>query len=391
MKGRLFAQLRIGQNEVQALVDTGASDNFLRLEEAQKLGITFSGKSGWLKAVNSKPTPTHGVAANVNVRIGEWTGLINFSVVSMDDYSCVLGMDFMDRVRAIPIPFANSLCIVEDKGACTVPLRRGRAAGSTLSALQLAKGVRKLEPTFLVALQAENNEQSGVVVPHEKSESTGATPFEIVTGQQPLTPHTVMIPYRGPNPSAFKFAKGWKETVELAKVSLARATKKMKKWADSRRRHVEFTEGDMVLVRMFSRIHGKRHKGLLRKYEGPFMVEQRIGKVAYRLRLPAHLECHPMFHVSLLKPYHADEEDPARNKSKRAPVAITRSFEHEPEEILMHRVVPQWGAHPGYTEYLVRWKGRAVEETSWEHELSLWQHEELLKRYQREAMRALPD
>ncbi|KAF2308985.1 hypothetical protein GH714_027337 [Hevea brasiliensis] len=167
MKGRLFAQLRIGQNEIQALVDTGASDNFLKLEEAQKLGITFSGKAGWLKAVNSKPTPTHGVAANVNVRIGEWTGLIDFSVVSMDDYSCVLGMDFMDRVRAIPIPFANSLCIVEDKGACTVPLRRGKSAGGTLSALQLAKGVRKLEPTFLVALQAENNEQSGVVVPHE--------------------------------------------------------------------------------------------------------------------------------------------------------------------------------------------------------------------------------
>ncbi|KAF2282386.1 hypothetical protein GH714_043959 [Hevea brasiliensis] len=57
MKGRLFAQLRIGQNEIQALVDTGASDNFLKLEEAQKLGITFSGKAGWLKAVNSKPTP----------------------------------------------------------------------------------------------------------------------------------------------------------------------------------------------------------------------------------------------------------------------------------------------------------------------------------------------
>ncbi|XP_057985426.1 uncharacterized protein LOC110653506 [Hevea brasiliensis] len=165
-KGRLFAQLRIGQNEDQALVDTGASDKFLRLEEAQKMGITFSGKAGWLKAVNSKPTPTHGVAANVGVKIGEWTVFIDFSVVSMDDYSCVLGMDFMDRVKAIPIPFANSLCIVEEKGECTVPLKRGKSGGSTLSALQLAKGVRKLDPTFLVALQAETSEQS-VIVPHE--------------------------------------------------------------------------------------------------------------------------------------------------------------------------------------------------------------------------------
>ncbi|KAF2317775.1 hypothetical protein GH714_041084 [Hevea brasiliensis] len=33
-KGRLFAQLQFGQNVVQVLVDIGATDNFLRLEEA---------------------------------------------------------------------------------------------------------------------------------------------------------------------------------------------------------------------------------------------------------------------------------------------------------------------------------------------------------------------
>ncbi|KAF2321858.1 hypothetical protein GH714_003189 [Hevea brasiliensis] len=146
------------------------------------------------------------------------------------------------------------------------------------------------------------------------------------------SPHMVAIPYRGPNPAAFRFAKQWKEQVELAKTSLARATKKMKKWADSKRRHLEFEEGDLVLVRLFQRTHGKRHKGLLRKYEGPFPIEKRIGKVAYRVKLPAQLECHPVFHISLLKPYYADHEDPTRNKSKRAPVAMTSSLEHEPEE-----------------------------------------------------------
>ncbi|KAF2308988.1 hypothetical protein GH714_027351 [Hevea brasiliensis] len=165
-KGRLFAQLKFGQNEIQALVDTGASDNFLRLEEAQKFGIAFHKQAGWLKAVNSKPTPTHGVASKVAVKLGEWTGFLDFSIVSMDDYACVLGMDFMDRVRAIPIPFANSLCIVENGGACMVPLKRGKNGGSTLSALQLAKGVKKREPTFLVALQAEGDVHA-MEIPHE--------------------------------------------------------------------------------------------------------------------------------------------------------------------------------------------------------------------------------
>ncbi|KAF2313961.1 hypothetical protein GH714_020949 [Hevea brasiliensis] len=79
------------------------------------------------------------------------------------------GMDFMDKVRAIPIPFANSLCIVESSGACMVPLKR-KNRGSTLSALQLAKGIRKNEPTFLVALQAKD--VSGAMdMPHEPNPS----------------------------------------------------------------------------------------------------------------------------------------------------------------------------------------------------------------------------
>ncbi len=93
----------------------------------------------------------------------------------------------------------------------------------------------------------------------QKSEATGASPFEITTGQQPLTPHTVAIPYRGPNPTAFRFVKEWKEKVELAKTSLARASRKIKKWADAKRRHLEFDVGDLVLVRMFPRTHGERY------------------------------------------------------------------------------------------------------------------------------------
>ncbi|KAF2308896.1 hypothetical protein GH714_023015 [Hevea brasiliensis] len=77
-------------------------------EEAQKMGLAFSGQVSWLKAVNSKPIPTHGVATNVGVKIVNGLVMLIF-VVSMDDYSCVLGMNFMDRVKAIPIPFAIAL------------------------------------------------------------------------------------------------------------------------------------------------------------------------------------------------------------------------------------------------------------------------------------------
>ncbi|RVW33012.1 hypothetical protein CK203_107571 [Vitis vinifera] len=42
----------------------------------------------------------------------------------------------------------------------------------------------------------------------QRSEATNKSPFELATGQQPLTPHTLTIGYTGRSPAAFKFAKG---------------------------------------------------------------------------------------------------------------------------------------------------------------------------------------
>ncbi|KAF2282308.1 hypothetical protein GH714_044059 [Hevea brasiliensis] len=101
--------MELGGQEVLALMDTGASNNFLREEEAKRLGIPYEREMGWLKAVNSTPNLVHGVARNVKVRIGDWKGTLDFFVVSMDEYQCVLGVDFVDRVKAIPMLFAKHM------------------------------------------------------------------------------------------------------------------------------------------------------------------------------------------------------------------------------------------------------------------------------------------
>ncbi|XP_031251038.1 subtilisin-like protease SBT1.2 [Pistacia vera] len=214
----------------------------------------------------------------------------------------------------------------------------------------------------------------------QRSEATNKSPFEIIMGRQPNTPLSLATRYDGKSPAAFRLAKSWHEQTELARAALHKAAKRMKKWADKKRRHVEFQEGDLVLVKLLPqqfKTLRKVHKGLVRKYEGPFQVIQRIGKVSYRLQLPPKLKIHPVFHVSLLKPFHEDPEEPSRGVSKRAPTAVVTSFDKEIEEILADRVVRRCGV-PNYREYFIKWKGLPDTEASWETENSLWQFQDSL-------------
>ncbi|KAJ7958669.1 Retrotransposon protein, putative, Ty3-gypsy subclass [Quillaja saponaria] len=133
----------------------------------------------------------------------------------------------------------------------------------------------------------------------QKSSATNRSPFEIVTGQQPLLPHTLDEPYTGKSPKAHHFTRAY----------LEKASKRMKKWADKGRRQLEFQVGDLVLVKLTKEqlkgLRGQDHK-LIRKYEGPLPIVSKVGKVAYKIDLPPWMKIHPVIHVSNLEPYHHD-------------------------------------------------------------------------------------
>ncbi|KAK8716654.1 hypothetical protein V6N13_043959 [Hibiscus sabdariffa] len=210
----------------------------------------------------------------------------------------------------------------------------------------------------------------------QRSEATNQSPFEIVIGQQPLTPNTVVTKYDGPNPAAHKFAKEWQTNHDLARACLHKAGKRTKKWADKKRRDMNFQVGDLVLAKLTGILRNPTvHKGLVRKYEGPFIVVKRVGTMAYRLKLSSTIRAHPVLHVSLLKSYHQDETDSDRGKSHRASVRVKVSYEKEVREIQAERVVRRPSHRPRH-EYFVQWKGFPDSESNWELAEDLWQFKE---------------
>ncbi|TYJ97166.1 reverse transcriptase [Cucumis melo var. makuwa] len=183
----------------------------------------------------------------------------------------------------------------------------------------------------------------------QTSSSIGRSPFEIVSGRQPVLPHLVDHPFAGKNPQALNFTKEWKQTNDIARAYLEKASKRMKKWADKKRRPLEFRAGDQVLIKLRPeqvRFRGRKDQRLIRKYEGPVQVLKKVGNTSYRVVLPTWMKIYPVIH----------KED------------------KDVEEILAERV--RRGRRPARRihEYLVKWKNLHVEETSWERveDLEAW-------------------
>ena len=155
-KGLMYVEVKVNGMSTKAMIDTGTTHNFVSEEEARRLKLPTSKEAGWLKAVNSAAKPSEGVNRGVTIKIRPWEGKIDFTVAPMDDFKIVIGMDFLRQVRVVPIPFLRSMAILEDEAPCMVPtISESKAKTPMLSAMQLEKGLKNNEVTYLAALKED--------------------------------------------------------------------------------------------------------------------------------------------------------------------------------------------------------------------------------------------
>eukprot|EP00253_Pinus_taeda_P007920 PITA_07920 len=110
-----YVHVKIGEAEVLTMVDSGASHNFMSEDTVRRLGLKFVPVKAQMKTVNSPPMAILGIAEKVDTIVGEWSGKVDFTIVQIDDYETVLGMEFMKQFEAMVVPHLRKLFIYDGR------------------------------------------------------------------------------------------------------------------------------------------------------------------------------------------------------------------------------------------------------------------------------------
>lgn len=155
------------------------------------------------------------------------------------------------------------------------------------------------------------------------------------------------------------------ELLASLKRNLQVAQCRMKNFYDKHHSERSFEVGDWVYLKLQpyrqQSVQKRSSHKLAPRYYGPYLIIQKIGSVAYKLKLPDSSKVHPVFHVSLLKKKMGDSVVVATHLPPDLDPHNPRWY---PAKVLERGVFRKNNAP--VTKWLIKWLGAAEEEATWE-------------------------
>ena len=207
----MYVPCVVNGRAVSALVDTGATHNFVSNGMALELGLKTRINSGKIKAVNSQATRIVGIARNVPISLGEYEGRLDLTVIELDDFDLILGISFMRSAGVGVFPQLEGILIANEAGASFVRGQRGPSGVKNntikeehLSAMQVTR-VCTGDLTDLVGTVEIRSDKVVVVsnllvaaktteLPKGSPEKTIVQQIELVPGRVPAPAHYSVVP-----------------------------------------------------------------------------------------------------------------------------------------------------------------------------------------------------
>ena len=194
----------------------------------------------------------------------------------------------------------------------------------------------------------------------------GMAPFEALYGRKCRTPlcwkETGEKMFVGPELIQITHDK-----IQVIRERMKAAQDRQKSYADRRRRPIEFSVGDFVMLKVspWRGVLRFRKQGKLNpRFIGPFKILERVGKQAYRLELPEELiGIHDVFHVGYLGKCLGKHEEVVPLTEVKVDEKLR--YIEEPEAILKERTV---NLRNKIVELvLVKWKHHRGPNCTWEN------------------------
>ncbi|XP_024963865.1 uncharacterized protein LOC112504145 [Cynara cardunculus var. scolymus] len=141
------------------------------------------------------------------------------------------------------------------------------------------------------------------------------------------------------------------EKIQIVRERMKATQDRQKSYADKRQRPIEFSVGDMVMLKVSP-------------WKGPFKIIERVGKQAYRLELPEELNgIHNVFHVGYLRKCLGKHEEMVPLTEVKLDEKLR--YVEEPETILNERSVNL--RNKVVDLVLVKWKHHHGPNWMWEN------------------------